>query len=181
MTANATTWYPPTSATYPATGTGAWTYNVTTTGSGPISPPQASPAPPAKPTARQRIAASAARIRAKHEAKKQAAIAGSVLPRIAGGAPEAEVEKRVEQKKKITLKRTVGIDRDKGGTAPTPTHKGEVTLVRDMAGNPNQQSSIGIKAESQGGSSYVEIPISMLREALDELDPPPEPDGVDAI
>jgi hypothetical protein len=117
---------------------------------------------------------------AKYEGRKQAKIAANVLPRIAGGAPEAEIEKRVEQKKKIVLKRTVGIDRDKGGPTLTPTHTGEVTLVRDMEGAPHQRNSIGIKTEPNG-TSYVEIPIDTLREALDELDPPIEPSSTGPI
>jgi hypothetical protein len=89
---------------------------------------------------------------------------------IAGGSVDAEIKTTVEEKKKIVLERTVGIDRDKGGPTPTPTHTGKLTLVRDLAGAPHQQRSIGLKTEPNG-TSYVEIPIDKLREALDDLDP----------
>jgi hypothetical protein len=106
----------------------------------------------------------------RREEARQKHIAANIMPRIAGASPEAEVEKTVEQKKKIVLTRKVGVERDKGGSSLTPTHKGTVTLVRDMAGAPHQRSSIGIRSEPDSSNSYVEIPIAMLREALDDLD-----------
>ena len=93
---------------------------------------------------------------------------GGSLPMIAGGSPDSETEIKVEQKKKVVLKRSVGVTREKGGTNQE-IHKGSVELVRDMAGNELQRSTIGIKASPEG-NSYVEIPIDKIVEALVELD-----------
>lgn len=95
----------------------------------------------------------------------------SPLPAIAGGAPESELQKSVEHKKKITLKKTVGVVREKGGTE-SELHKGTLELVRTMEGPKLQTETIGLKTTPNGGGNYVEIPIKDLREALDDLDPP---------
>lgn len=90
---------------------------------------------------------------------------------IGGGSHEAETSRTIEHKKKIVLKRSVGIPREKGAGIED-THMGTVTLVRTMEGDPNQLRNLGIKAEPKQ-NSYVEIPIDELKKAIQELEDAP--------
>lgn len=110
-------------------------------------------------------------LRAAVEARRQEKISNNILPLMSGAAQETEVEKKFEHRKKIVLERKVGIPRDKGSIEEKATHTGKVTLVRSMKGTPPQVDNIGIKTES-ASSGHVEIPLDVLREALDELELP---------
>lgn len=92
---------------------------------------------------------------------------------IAGAAPEAETSMKIEHKKKVKLERTVGVDRPDKKEA----HRGTVEMVRTMEGPQHLTENIGISVTGNGGG-HVEIPVTDLRKALDELDPPP-PEGQD--